>query len=122
MNVSDTVVLALTALLALEVPAWTVRGIWHLARHTTTRQRALSNVLGSIAGTTMLGVVLPSVLLGALNPFPIWLGYTALTVAAAVTLGWRWPALRPGRGIHPSLVITTCLLLGVLATAGIAAT
>ena len=68
---SDTFVLVLTALLALGVLGWTLWGIWQIARHTPTRQRALSHVLGSTAGTSLLGVVLPAVLMGALDPFPI---------------------------------------------------
>src|SRR5688500_12407229 len=70
-TVTDTLVLVLTALLALGVLGWTMWGIWHIARHTLPRQRALSHVLGSIAGTALLGVVLPAVLMGALDPFPI---------------------------------------------------
>jgi hypothetical protein len=68
--VSDTFVLVLTALLALGVLGWTMWGIWQIARHTPTRQRALSHVLGSTAGTSLLGVALPAVLMGALDPFP----------------------------------------------------
>jgi hypothetical protein len=79
-------------------------------------------VLASLAGTTLLGVVLPAVLMGFLDPFPIWLGYAVLTIAAAAVLAWRWPALNSQKGIHPSLVITSCLLLVVLAMAGVAVT
>jgi hypothetical protein len=63
-------------------------------------------VFGSIAGTTLLGLVFPAALKGALDPFPIWVVYAALAVGAATVLGWRWPALEPGKGSHPSLVIT----------------
>ena len=119
---SDTVVLVLTGVLAIGVPAWTVWGIWRNVRHTPTRQSALANVLGSMAGTALLGVVLPAVLLGALDPFPIWLVYATLTVAATTVLGWRWPALRSGKWRHPGLAITSCLLLAVLVTAGVAVT
>lgn len=119
---SDTLVLALTALLALGVLGWGVWGIWHIARHTPTRQRALTHVLGIVAGTVLLGLVLPAVLMGALDPFPIWLIYAVLAVGAAVVLGWRWPTLKSGKGSHPSLVITSCLLLLVLAMAGVAVT
>ena len=79
-------------------------------------------MLGSTAGTTLLGVVIPAALKGAFDPFPIWLGYAALTVTAATVLGWRWPALPSENCSHPSLVITSCLLLAVLAMAGIAVT
>ena len=88
---------------------------------TPTRQRALSHVLGIIAGTSLLGVVLPAVLIGALDPFPIWLGYAVLAVAAATIVAWRWSALASGKG-SPSLVITSCVLLMVLAMAGVAVT
>lgn len=119
---SDTLVLVLTGLLALGVPGWTIWGIWHTARHTPTRQRALTTVLGSIAGTALLGVVLPAVLIGALDPFPIWLGYAVLTAGAAAVLAWRWWRLEPERGVRPSLVITSCVLLVVMAAAGSAVT
>ena len=118
----DTLVLVLNAVLALGVLGWTMWGIWHIARHTPTRQRALAHLLGSIAGTALLGVVLPAVLLGALDPFPIWLVYAVLTVGDAAVLGWRWPALESGNKRQPSLVITSCVLLVVLAVAGIAVT
>lgn len=119
---SDTVVLALTALLALGVLGWTAWGVWYVVRRTPTRQRGLTHVLASLAGTTLLGVVLPAVLMGLLDPFPIWLGYAVLTIAAAAVLAWRWPALNSQKGSHPSLVITSCLLLVVLAIAGVAVT
>jgi hypothetical protein len=119
---SDTVVLALTALLALGVLGWTLWSVWHITRHTPTRQRALSQVLASIAGTTLLGVVLPAVLMGALDPFPIWLVYAGLTVASAVLLAWRWPALDWRRGRHPGLLISSVVLLVVVATAAVAVT
>jgi hypothetical protein len=82
----------------------------------------LTHALGSIAGTTLLGVVLPAVLKGGLDPFPIWVVYAVLTVGATAVLAWRWPALPPGKGSHPSLVITSGVLLAVLAMAGIAVT
>lgn len=119
---SDTSVLVLTALLAVGVLGSTAWSIWHIARHRPTHQRALTHVLGSIAGTALLGVVLPAVLMGALDPFPIWLSYAVLTAAAAAVLGWRWPALEPGKGSHPGLVITSCVTLAVLAMAGVAVT
>ncbi|RAX47769.1 hypothetical protein DQ353_18525 [Arthrobacter sp. AQ5-05] len=119
---SDTLVLVVTGLIALGVPLWTAWGMWRSIRHTPTRQGALANVLGSVAGTALLGVVLPAVLLGALDPFPIWLAYAALTVAAATVLAWHWPALRSGKWSQPSLVNATCLLLVVFATAGFAVT
>jgi hypothetical protein len=119
---SDTLVLVLTALLALGVLGWTGWVIAHLVRRTPTRQRALTHVLGSLTGTALLGVVLPPALQRALDPFPLWLGYAVLTVVAAAVLGWRWPALRSGRGRQPGLVITSCVLLGVLVLAGVAVT
>ncbi len=119
---SDTLVLVLTALLALGVLGSTMWGIWHIARHRPRRQPALSHVLGSIAGTALLGVVLPAVLMGAVDPFPIWLVYAVLTVAEAAVLGWRWPALVSQNTGRPSLVITSCVLLVVLAVAGVAVT
>ena len=119
---SDVLVLMLTALLAVGVLGWTVWSIWHIARHTPTRQRALTHVLGSIAGTTLLGVAIPAALKGAFDPFTIWLVYTALTVTATAVLGWRWPMLPPGKGSHRRLVITAGLLLAVLAMAAIAVT
>ena len=63
-----------------------------------------------------------AVLIGALDPFPIWLGYAVLAVAAATMLAWRWLALASGKGSHPSLVITSCVLLMVLVMAGVAVT
>lgn len=119
---SDILVLAITALLALGVLGWGAWGIWHLARHTPTRQRALTHVLGIIAGTVLLGVVLPAALMGALDPFPVWLIYAVLAVGAAAVLGWRWPALESGEGSHPGLVITSCILFLVVAAAGVAVT
>ncbi|GAA4282484.1 hypothetical protein GCM10022261_00150 [Brevibacterium daeguense] len=119
---SDAVVMTVTALLALGVLGWEIWGIWHLARHTPTRQRALTHVLGVIAGTALLGVVLPAALLRAVDPFPVWLVYAVLAVTAAAVLVWRWPSLEPGKGRHPSLVITSGILLLVLAIAGIAVT
>ena len=99
-----------------------VWGIWQIARHTPTRQRALTHVLGIFAGTTLLGVVLPAVLMGALDPFPIWLVYAVLAVGAAIVLAWRWLALESGKGTHHSLLITSCVLLTVLVMAGVAVT
>ena len=119
---SDIVVMVITGLLALGVPVLAVWGIWRNARHTPTRQRALANVLGSIAGTVVLGAVLPAALLGALDPFPIWLVYAGFAVAGAMVLAWRWPALRSGKWNSPSLVISSFLLLVVLVMAGIAVT
>jgi CubicO group peptidase (beta-lactamase class C family) len=57
-----------------------------------------------LTGTALLGVVLPAVLMGALDPFPIWLGYAVLTATAATVLAWRWTALKPGDGSHPGLL------------------
>lgn len=71
-------------------------------------------MLGRITGTALFGVVLPAVLQGALDPNPIWLGYAVLTAGSAVVFGWRWPALESANGIPPCLVVTSCLLLGVL--------
>lgn len=119
---SDTLVMVLTAAIALGTLGWAVWGIWHIARQTPMRQRALTHVLGVIAGTALLGLVLPAGLMGMLDPFPIWLVYAVLAVGASVVLGWRWSSLEPGRGKHPSLVITSCLLLVVLVTAGFAVT
>ena len=119
---SDTLVLVLTALLAVGVLGWTAGGIWHIARHAPTRQRALTHVFGIIAGTALLGVILPAALKGTLDPFPLWLIYAVPAVGAAAVLGWRWSALASGKGSHPSLVITSCVLLMVLAMAGVAVT
>ncbi len=119
---SDTLVMAITGLLALGVPVWTLWGIWRNARHTPTRQAALANVLGSFAGTALLGVILPAALMGALDPFPVWLIYAVLTAVAATVLAWRWPILRPGKWSHPGLLITACLLLALLVMAGVAVT
>jgi hypothetical protein len=121
-EVTDVLVLVLTLLLAVGVLGWTGWSVWHIARHTSTRQRASTLVLGSIAGTTLLGVVVPAALKGAFDPFPIWLIYAALTVTATAVLAWRWPVLAPGNGSHPSLVITAGLLLAVMAMAAVAVT
>jgi hypothetical protein len=120
--VSDTVVLVLSALLALSVPGWTGWSIWHIARHHPTRQRAATHVLSSIAGTTLLGVVLPAALKGILDPVYPWLLHAALTVAAATALGWRWPALESGKGRHPALLLASAVLLLVVAMASVAVT
>lgn len=119
---SDILVLVFSALLALGVLGWSVGALWHITRHRPTRQRALMHVLGIMAGTALLAVVLPAVLMRALDPFPIWLPYAILAVSAAAVLGWRWSALRPGKGIRPGLVITSGALLLVLAMAGVAVT
>jgi hypothetical protein len=119
---SDILILALTALLALGVLLLTVWGSWHTARQTPTRQRALTQVLGAMAGTALLGVVLPAVLLGGLNPFPIWAGYAVLAAGATAVLAWRWPALEPGTGNHPGLLVISGALLVVLTVAGVAVT
>jgi hypothetical protein len=120
--VSDMLVLVFTALLAAGVLGWTTWVIWRMARHTPTRQRALAQVLGGLAGTALLGVVLPAVLMGALDPFPVWLAFGVLAVTAAAVLGWRWLALEPDQGSRWRLVVTSCLLLVVLAAAGVAVT
>ena len=93
-----------------------------LVRRTPTRPQASTLVLASLAGTALLGVVLPAALQQALDPFPLWLVPAALTVVAAAVLGWRWSALPSGRGGQPGLVLTSCVLLGVLALAGVAVT
>jgi hypothetical protein len=120
--VSDALVIVLTAVLALGVLGWAIWAIWHIARHHPTRQRALSHVLGIMAGTIQLGVVLPAVLMRILDPFPIWLVYGALAVCATTVLAWRWHELEPGKWGRPGLLITTGVLLAVLAMAGIAVT
>jgi hypothetical protein len=120
--VSDTLVLVLTGLLTVGVLGWTVWGIWRLTRRTPSRQQALTNVLGSVAGTTLLGVVLPPASKGAIDAFPVWGVYAALTVTVAALLGWRWPALPSGEPGRLGLVVTTGLMLVVLALAGVAVT
>jgi predicted tellurium resistance membrane protein TerC len=120
--VSDPLVLVLTGLLAVGVLGWAPWCIWHIAQRSPTRQRALTHVLGITAGTTLLGVVVPAVLKGALDPFPIWLVYAVPTVAAATALGWRWHALPPARGSHTGLAITSGVLLVVLVLASVAVT
>ncbi|MCU1472115.1 hypothetical protein [Amnibacterium sp.] len=119
---TDIVVMALTGLLALGLLGWTVWSIWHVAHHTPPRHRALTHVLGILAGTVELGVALPAVLMGAVDPFPVWLVFAVLAVAATVALVWRWPALKPGKWGRPGLMIASGVLLIVLATAGIAVT
>jgi hypothetical protein len=78
--------------------------MWWSRTRCTVVLIALTLVLGSIAGTALLGVVLPAVLMGALDPFPIWLLYAVLTVVAATALGWRWQALASGGGEQASSV------------------
>lgn len=119
---SDTVVLVLTSVIALGVLGWAVWGIWHIARHTPTRQHALTHVLGVIAGTVLLGVILPAGLMGIVDPFPIWLIYAVLAVCAAVVLAWRWLSLESGKGRQPGLVTMSGILLAVLAMASFAVT
>ena len=119
---SDTVVMVLTTIIAIGTHGWAVGGTWHIARHTLTRQRALTHVLGVIAGTALLGVVLPAALMGVVDPVLVWLVFAIPALTIAVVLGWRWSALRPGKGRHPGLVIASCLLLAVLAMAGFAVT
>jgi hypothetical protein len=120
--VTDIVVMALTGLLALGLLGWTIWSIWHIGRRTPTRQRALTHVLGILAGTVELGVALPAVLMGTLDPFTIWLVFAVLAVAATVVLAWRWPALKPGRWVRPGLMITSGVLLIVLSAAVVAVT
>lgn len=79
-------------------------------------------MLGVIAGTVLLGVVLPAALRGVVDPVLVWLVFAIPALTIAVVLGWRWSALRPSKGRHPSLVIASCLLLAVLAMAGFAVT
>jgi hypothetical protein len=98
-TVSDTLVLILTALLALGVLGWAVWAVWHIARHTPTRQHAMSHVLGIIAGAALLGVA-PSRADG--DPFPIWLAYAVLAVGYAVVLAWLARACRRGREASPA--------------------
>lgn len=119
---SDAVVMVLTALIALGVLGWEIWGIWHIARHTPTRQRALTHVLGVIAGTVFLGLVLPAGLMGILDPFPIWLVYALLAAGASTVLGWRWLRLEPGKGRHPTLIVVSGVLMLVLVMAAIAVT
>ncbi|HET8928317.1 MAG TPA: hypothetical protein VFN24_10900 [Microbacterium sp.] len=119
---SDILVMVATAVLAVGVLGWGVWGIWHIARHTPTRQRAVTHVLGVIAGTALLGIVLPAALMGIVDPFPIWLVYAVLAVGGAAVLGWRWPTLHSGKGRHPSLLITSSVLLLVLAAGAVAVT
>ncbi|HET8929815.1 MAG TPA: hypothetical protein VFN21_04075 [Acidimicrobiales bacterium] len=113
---------SLTAMIALGTLGWAVWGIWHIARQKPTRQRALTHVLAIMAGTILLGVILPAALMGIIDPLLVWIVYAVLAVGAAVVLGWQWLALEPGKGKHPSLVITSCILLAVLATATFAVT
>jgi hypothetical protein len=120
--VSDTLVLVLIALLAVCTLGLTVGTLWRTARHTPTRQRALSQVLAGLAGTALLGVVLPAVLLEAVDPVLVWLPFAVLAVATAAVLGWRWPALKRGTGRHPGPAIASGLLLVVLAVAVVAVT
>jgi hypothetical protein len=120
--VNDALVLVLTALLALGALGWILWGVWRLARRTPTRQQASTHVLGSVAGTTLLGVVLPAASKGAFDAFPVWLVYAALTVAVAALLGWRWPAMPSGKRGQPAVVVTACLTLVVLGLAGVAVT
>jgi hypothetical protein len=122
MTMGNVLVLALTLLLAVGVLGGTARGTWRTARRTPSRQRGLSYVLASVAGTALLGLVLPAVLLGAFDPFPIWCIFVAGTVGAAAVLGWRWPALAWGEGGRPGLILTSGGLLVVLAMAGAAVT
>lgn len=119
---SDTIVLVMTALLALGTLGGTLWSIWRIARHTPSRERAMAKVLGSMAGTALLGVILPAMLKGMLDPFPIWLVYAILTAGSASVLMWRWEKLEPERGDMPRLVITALALVSVLAMAGVAVT
>lgn len=119
---SDTVVMVLSAVIALAVLGGGVWGIWHIARRTPTRQRALTHVLIITVGVLLLGVVLPAGLMGILDPFPIWLVYVALVAGNATMLGWRWRVLESGQGHHPGLIATACVLLVVFIMAGFAVT
>ena len=119
---TDFVILALTALLALGLLGWAIWAIWHIARGRPTRPRALTHTLGILAGTVELGVVLPPGLMWTVDPFPIWLVYAVLAVAATAVLAWRWLALRPGRWVRPGPVISASVLAVVVTLAGIAVT
>lgn len=98
---SDTVVMVLSAVIALAVLGGGVWGIWHIARRTPTRQRALTHVLIITVGVLLLGVVLPAGLMGILDPFPIWLVYVALVAGNAPCSGGAGGSWNPGRGITP---------------------
>lgn len=119
---TDTVVLVLTGFLAVVVLTWEVWGIWYITRRTPTRQRALANVVGIITGTTLLGLVLPALLMGMIDPFPVWLVYGVLAVTSASVLAWRWDALVPSNRIHASTLAAAALLVLVLTTAAFAVT
>lgn len=119
---SDTVVMVLTAVLFVGNLGWTLWVLWCLTRRRPPRQQALAYVLSSIAGTVLLGVVLPAALMGALDPFPVWAVFAGLSVTAATALAWRWPTLPAGRWSRPDLVISSSVLMVVLATAGVAVT
>jgi hypothetical protein len=120
--VTDIVILALTALLALGLLGWMIWAIWHIARRRPTRPRALTHTLGILAVTVELGVVLPRGLMWTVDPFPIWLIYAVLAVAVTAVLAWRWTALKPAKWRSPGLMITSGVLVLVLAMAGIAVT
>ncbi len=119
---SDTVVMALTAALAFATVGGTGWGIWRITRRRPTRQRALSYVLLSLAGTALIGVVLPPILKGIMDPFPVWLVSAALTSTAAGALGWRWRLLQRQQSEMPRIVAVSLVLLLVLAMAGVAVT
>lgn len=119
---SDTVVMVLTAVLFVGNLGWTLWVLWCITRRSPRRQQALTYVLSSIAGTVLLGVVLPAALMGALDPFPVWAVFAGLSATSATVLAWRWPTLPAARWRRPGLVISSCVLLAVLATAGVAVT
>lgn len=119
---SDTVVMALTAALALATLGGTIWGIWRITRRRPTRHRALSYVLLSLTGTALLGVVLPPILKGLVDPFPVWLALAVLTSTAAGALGWRWRFLQPQPRDLPRIVVIALVLVLVLAIAGVAVT
>ncbi|MBB1510801.1 hypothetical protein [Tessaracoccus sp. MC1756] len=119
---SDTLVMVLSAVLAIGVLAGSLWTIWRVTRRTPTRNTALSQVLCCVAGTALLGVVLPAVLKGIMDPVPVWTVYVVLTAVGAVLLTWRWDALARGRKGLPGLLISSASLAVVLAVAGLAVT
>ena len=86
---SETFVLALSAALALAAVVGTGWAMWRITRHVPSRHRALSYVLWSVTGTTLIGVVLPAIVMGMVDPFPIWMVQATFTSATAAALGWR---------------------------------
>ena len=119
---SETFVLALSAALALATVVGTGWAMWRITRHDPSRHRALSYVLWSVTGTTLMGVILPAIVMGMVDPFPIWMVQATFTSATAAALGGRGPARPREPRDRARVAVGSVVLVLALALAGVAVT